>query len=230
MPVVFSHASGIDGPSIELLRSTDQYISTTPESEEHYGHGHPYAWLIQDQAALGLDTHFTYSTEMVGQARLWLQELRLRQFQETLDLLEIPLNNPASVTQAFHLITRAGALALRRDDIGVIREGAKADLVVFNGDSPNMLGWSDAVAAVMLHSNVGDVNDVMVDGKFVKRNGTLVYEGYDDVKRRFLQSSQRIQNIWTNTQFPPLTGLWFNVTPYGETETIDAQRGPGTGY
>ena len=60
----------------ELLVSTNQYISTTPESELQYGHGHLQTYLSQDQAALGIDTHFTYSADIITQARLWLQSVR----------------------------------------------------------------------------------------------------------------------------------------------------------
>ena len=74
-----------------------------------------------------------------------------------------------SVNQAFLLATRNGGLALKRPDLGVIAPGAKADIVVFKGDSPNMIGWVDPVAAVILHSNVGDVEHVLVNGQFKKK-------------------------------------------------------------
>ena len=163
LPVVFSHASFITTTDAEILRDTDQYISTTPESEEHYGHNHPYAHLIQDQAALVVDTHFTYSASMVQQARLWLQSARAKNYFDVINNgWSIPRNNPVSVEQAFHLITRAGGLALRRDDLGIIWEGAKADVVVFKTDKPNMVGWRDLIAAIILHSDVGDIEDVLV--------------------------------------------------------------------
>ncbi|THU76321.1 composite domain of metallo-dependent hydrolase [Dendrothele bispora CBS 962.96] len=142
----------------------------------HYGHTHPHSFLIQDQASLGIDTHFTYSADkVVTQARLWLQPPRLFLFSQVIvQDWEIPQINPMSVNQVFHLITRSGALALRRNDLGVLVEGAKADIVLFDGDSPNMLGWEDPVAAIILHSNVGDVTDVMVDEEWRKREGELV--------------------------------------------------------
>ncbi|CBX96317.1 hypothetical protein LEMA_P112360.1 [Plenodomus lingam JN3] len=40
-PVIFSHASFITPSDFTALRHTNQYISTTPESELHYGHLHP---------------------------------------------------------------------------------------------------------------------------------------------------------------------------------------------
>lgn len=57
LPIIISHASFITKEDADLLRQTNQYISTTPESEAHYGHDNPEAALCQDQAALGVDTH-----------------------------------------------------------------------------------------------------------------------------------------------------------------------------
>lgn len=232
VPIIFSHASFITSSDFTALRQSNQYLSTTPESEMHYGHAHPWAHLIQDQASLGVDTHFTYSTDMVGQARLWLQRLRQRRFDPVIvEDLQIPIHNPMSVEQAFYLITRAGALSLRRSDLGIITPGAKADLIVFDGESPNMLGWKDPVAAIILHSNVGDVEHVLVGGEWVKRDGKLTFEGYGDVKRRFLESARRIQNTWAEIDFGSWSeGLFNGVTEYGEPEVVDTMKGDGSGY
>jgi len=56
----------------DLLRQTNHYISITPKSEMHYSHDHPNSHLIQDQASLGIDTHFAFSSDILTQARLWL--------------------------------------------------------------------------------------------------------------------------------------------------------------
>lgn len=136
-----------------------------------------------------------------------------------------------SVDQAFHLITRAGALALRRPDLGVIKIGARADLNVFKTDSPNMVGWSDPVAAIILHSDIGDLVHVLVDGQFVKRDGKLVYGDYEGVQRDLTASARKIQQIWANTDWTYLSGsLNAQSAPYGDAEVIDTQRGDGIGY
>ena len=233
IPVVFSHGSYLTVQDAELLRSTNQYLSITPESEMHYGHGDTDSQLIQDQAALGVDTHFTYSTDIVTQARIWLQSVRLLFYNQVRANWQIPRNNPMSANQAFLLATRAGGLALRRPDVGVLVEGAKADIVVFDGTAPNMLGWVDPVAAVMLHSNVGNVQHVMVDGKFKKRDFNLpVGDDYAEVQQQFLTSARRIQAIWEATPLPDLEGdyPYSSGVPYGEAVTVDVVRGNSTGY
>jgi cytosine/adenosine deaminase-related metal-dependent hydrolase len=230
--VVFSHSSFLTYKDAQILRETNQYISTTPESEMHFGHNHPHAEDIQDQASIGVDCHFTYSSSMVNQARMWLQNLRAGRYKDTLDKWQVPTNSPMSVEQAFYLITRAGALALRRRDLGVIQAGAKADIVVYSTDSPNMLGWSDPVAAIILHADVGDIDDVLVNGAYVKRGGKLMYKDYASLKTRLTASAKRIQKVWAETEWPALEGPFQNGegAPQGLAEIVDTLRGNGTGY
>lgn len=234
-PIVFSHASYLTPADLVLLRAHNHYIATTPESEMHYGHGHGPAPLALDQAALGVDTHFAFSADLVTQARLWLQATRLRFFRSTLRDWRVPSTSPMSARQAFLLATRAGGLALRRPDVGVLAPGARADLVVWNGRSPNMLGWADPVAAVVLHSHVGDVEHVMVGGRWRKRDFALVTVGDSanrrtEVEARFLASARRIQAVWRATPRPDLEGEYQNGFEYGKTLQVDVVRGNGTGY
>lgn len=229
-PIVISHASFLDPRGAALLRSTNKHISITPESEMHYGHLHPTSHHIMDQASLGVDTHFTYSSDILTQARLWLQSTRYRVYQNTVDRWQIPKRNPFSVNQVFLLATRNGGLALGRKDLGVIAPGAKADIVVWNGRSPAMLGWTDPVAAVILHASVGDIDHVLVGGEFRKRDGQLVVDGYEDLQERFLVSAERIQGALREKPLPTLEGNLFTGSPYGAVLELDVQRGDGTGY
>lgn len=231
-PVVFSHASFLTATGAELLRLTNQYISITPESEMHYGQGNKNSHLIQDQACLGVDTHFTFSPDILTQARMWLQSMRHYAYALVLDQWRVPSYNPMSVTQAFHLATRAGGLALRRPDIGVIKIGAKADLVVWNArESPSMLGWIDPVAAVMLHASVGDVFHVMVDGEFVKRDGKLLSSDYPELRKKFLSSARAIQSKSLAIPPPVLTGTFpLSSYEYQQPQQMDTKRGQGNGY
>ncbi|KAL5317073.1 hypothetical protein ACEPPN_016127 [Leptodophora sp. 'Broadleaf-Isolate-01'] len=212
-PIVFSHANFLTTQDASLLRSTNQYISTT-----------------LNQAALGVDTHSTFSADIITQARIWLQTVRRTLYVQVLDQWNVPTNNPMSVNQAFLLATRHGGLALRRQDIGVLVEGAKADMVIFNGDSPGLLGWVDPVAAVILHSNVGDIEHVLVDGKFVKRDGKLAVENYAGIQQRFLESARRLQQLWKETPYPTLEGTFNDIADYEPVKEVDTLRGDGTGY
>lgn len=196
----------------------------------HYGHLHPHNHLYLDQAALGVDTHLTFSTDILTQARIWLQEVRKIFYTEVVDRQRVPATNPMSATQAFLLSTRNGALSMRRDDIGILAAGAKADILVWNGRSPSLLGWRDPVAAVMLHASVGDIKHVVVDGVVKKRDWVLQVDDYAGVQDRFLESANRIQDAFVETEFPPLEGEFSLGVLFERPLETDVQRGNGTGY
>ncbi|KAK6857324.1 amidohydrolase family protein [Apiospora arundinis] len=229
IPVVFSHGSFATKKDAELLHSCNQYISNTPESEMHYGHTHEPSirYGIQDQMALGVDTFFTYSTDMATQARIWLQHARYALYLDVLDKGAIPPNDPMSVNQAFLMATRAGGQALRRDDIGVIAKGAVADVLVYDGRSPSLLGWVDPVAALVLHANPGDLEHVLVGGKFAKRDGKLTAANYAKVQDKLLESAARIQATWRDLPIPAMDGNFMSGAPYVRAEQVNVMKHSG---
>ncbi|KAJ7924182.1 amidohydrolase [Mycena leptocephala] len=222
---VFAHASSLTPPEARLI---------TPESEMHYGHGDRGSYLIQDQASLGVDTQFTFSVDIIGQMRIWLQSTRLGLYQETLDRFKIPSNTPMTVRQAFLLGTRNGGLALKRPDLGVLREGAKADVLVFSTDAIGLVGWSDPVAAIVLHSNVADIEDVYVAGQLVKKGGKMVVDwqgkGFAD---RLRQSAKKFREALAKTDITPFeVALKGSLTDqdFQDPFQVDVTRGDGTGF
>jgi cytosine/adenosine deaminase-related metal-dependent hydrolase len=68
-------------------------------------------------------------------------------------------------------------------------------LIVFDTSSPGMLGWNDPVAAAMMHAGSGDIEHVLVDGQFRKRDFQLTHLDYANLRRRLLQSAERIQRF-----------------------------------
>lgn len=171
---------------------------------------------------------------MIGQMRIWLQSTRLGLYQETLDRFKIPSNTPMTVRQAFLLGTRNGGLALKQPDLGVLRVGAKADVLVFSTDAIGLVGWSDPVAAVVLHSNVADIEDIYVDGQLVKKGGKLVVdwqgEGFAD---RLRESGIKFRDALARTNITPFeVGLKGSLTDqdFQDPFQVDVTRGDGTGF
>ena len=223
VPVIFSHAGYVTKDDINALRAEGNYISITPENEMSEGHGQVSSRLVHDRASLGTDTNWNISGDILHNARLWLQHVRATNYQKVLDHGRTPRQNPMSVEDAFLLATRQGGQALHRDDIGVIRVGAKADLVCFDGNSPNMVGWTNAIAAVVLHSNVGDIKHVLVGGEFRKRDGTLVTtsQSWDEIRSKFAEVARRIQR--ENSSPPPIPDKFWGGGEYGDVETASVR-------
>ena len=81
--------------------------------------------------------------------------------------------NPCNVSpqQAFYAATRAGALAQGRQESGVLREGAAADLMVLRCDAPWWTPCHNAAADLVYAAQASDVCLTMCDGKVLYQDG-----------------------------------------------------------
>ncbi|KAF9898977.1 hypothetical protein EC991_009827 [Linnemannia zychae] len=217
-PIIFSHGTVVDGADLELLRKHNHFVSITPESEHHFAHGQLFTHRFMGQSSMGTDTSLTYSSDMVTQMRLQLQSTR--------NMLSRPVhfnsrftNNTAMTTnQVFLMATRNGGLSMHRPDLGVIMAGAKADLVVFSSDNPSFSAFYDPVAAVVLHSSIRDMQHVMVDGRWVKKDYKLVGLNWPKLKSDFEKSARRIQKIIVKAaeDWAPVRAGFFEITGNNE--------------
>lgn len=92
---------------------------------------------------------------------------------------------------AIYWATMGGAKAFGLDHrIGSITPGKQADLILIDGDSPNifpaMPGGNPAHTAVM-YAETSDIQHVMVAGKFLKQDGELVFD-----RRRHAQLNEQL--------------------------------------
>ena len=80
---------------------------------------------------------------------------------------------PAQVS--LDMATVNGARAIGNTMIGSIETGKKADLVLLDTNMPNLIptGTGNAISNIVYSANAGNVDSVIIDGKFVKRHGKL---------------------------------------------------------
>jgi cytosine/adenosine deaminase-related metal-dependent hydrolase len=87
---------------------------------------------------------------------------------------------------AIYWATMGGAKAFRLDHrVGSITPGKQADLILIDGDSPNIfpgLARGNPAHAAVMYAETSDIKHVMVAGKFLKKDGELVFD-----KRRHAQ-------------------------------------------
>jgi len=74
---------------------------------------------------------------------------------------------------ALRLATQASAQALGFSEMGVLRVGAPADLILVNLDAPHMRPLHSLVANLVHSAKGSDVTDVMVDGHWLMRHREL---------------------------------------------------------
>jgi cytosine/adenosine deaminase-related metal-dependent hydrolase len=100
---------------------------------------------------------------------------------------------PAALTarDALRLATRGGAEVLRRDDLGVLAPGKRADLAIWRTDGLEFGGADDLVANLVL-SGPHRVDRLIVAGRDVVRGGALVNADEQEIAREHRKQAARL--------------------------------------
>jgi cytosine/adenosine deaminase-related metal-dependent hydrolase len=92
---------------------------------------------------------------------------------------------------ALRLGTRGGAAVLRRDDIGSLEPGKRADIAVWRTDGLEFGGADDLVANLVL-SGPHRVERLLVGGRDVVRGGALVQADEQEIAREHRKQARRL--------------------------------------
>ncbi len=71
----------------------------------------------------------------------------------------------------FAMATEMGARAVGLPDVGVLRPGARADLIVIDAGTPTPLNRRNLLEQILLYRKASDLRGVMVEGEWVWRDG-----------------------------------------------------------
>ena len=110
-----------------------------------------------------------------------IEEMRLAAL-----LSRVPTRRVAGSTTAdvFEAATTGGAAAMKRDDIGRLTPGAKADLVLIDLGAPSMLPLRDPLRSLVFAAADRAVRDVFVDGAQVVAGGEVLTLDHAGASRR----------------------------------------------
>lgn len=97
-----------------------------------------------------------------------------------------------SAETALRMATTNGAAALGVKDIGVIEEGAKADLILIDMDKPHILPVHNVLSAVAYSVQGSDVYMTMVDGRILYENGEFKTIDKEKVKYNIQKCYDRL--------------------------------------
>ncbi|PNP75957.1 hypothetical protein FNYG_10817 [Fusarium nygamai] len=176
--ILLSHATLLNDSDAQKLQRVGASISSTPDTELQMGHGWPVCFQENAKpiSSLGIDCHSNNTGSIVAQMKVGLQAERARRNGRIHEAGKIPAKVQVSAQDAFQLGTIGGARAIKMSaQIGSLEEGKIADLVIWDTLSPAMIcaAEEDPMAAIILHSAPSDIDAVIVDGQFRKRNGQL---------------------------------------------------------
>lgn len=207
-PVFGAHMSGLDWAiDAPILAKHGVVYAHCPSAGGAGGATQPYpeALAAGIKVNIAIDTHSNDYVEnlklavLFGQARHQLSQELGQGAQATI----MP-----SIWDAVDGATRVPAQALGRDDLGVIKAGARADLV--SVDVTGMLVGAGAVPPEplnhLLYANGHSVRTVMTDGQLQVRDGRFIADDADAV----LDAGGKVaKKIWAQLDAEG----WFSDTP-----------------
>ncbi|MFJ9626812.1 amidohydrolase family protein [Streptomyces sp. NPDC101175] len=191
----FVHGNGLSNDELRMLADAGSSLSISPDVELKMGFGNPMTGRalaaglrptlsVDDVPSAGGDMFSTMRTAFAVQRGLD-GGLRSR------DLLAFTTVDAAA---SCGLATRTGS----------ITPGKDADIILLRTDDLTVFPVTDPAATVVSAGHPGLVDTVLVTGRVVKRNGTLVDVDLPALKARLLASRDRI----AAAADIPLDGTW----------------------
>jgi 5-methylthioadenosine/S-adenosylhomocysteine deaminase len=97
----------------------------------------------------------------------------------------------------FNAATLGAAKMLHRDDLGRLAPGAKADLLIWEGDSLFMVPLRDALKNIVYNAQAEDLRTVIIDGTVVLDDNQPLYVDQQAANRALQHAGER---MWSEMQ------------------------------
>ena len=174
----YIHSCYLSEEEWKLVADTGGKVSIAAQVELQMGHGPPPTLRARElglRPSLSVDVVTTVPGDMFTEMRAMFGWERVGVNAEcwTADV-DVP-DTMLTARDVLKAATIDGAYVCGLEDrTGSLTPGKKADVVVIDGKSPNVLPIVDPVATVVLCADVSNVDTVIIDGKIHKQNGRLV--------------------------------------------------------
>ena len=183
---ILAHCVQMQGDDLDLIRASGASIVTNPASNAKLGNGFaPVQEMLEAGINLCIGTDGTASNNTLNLFR----EMGL------LSLIHKGIHkNPTSLPAqtVIHAATAGAAKALGREgELGVIAEGALADLVFLDLCEPSMFPCNNLISSLCYSANGSEVSSVMINGRFVMRKRELLTIDLEKVYAEVQQITDR---------------------------------------
>lgn len=164
-PCTAAHCVYAEPADIELFARKGVSVATCPASNMKLASGFA---PIREMLEAGVNVALGTDGPASNNSHAMLDDLRLLALITKGSRLDPTLVTPK---QALKVATRNGALAQGREDCGLIKEGFRADLCVFDIDTPWMQPVHNLTTNLVFSAMPTDVVLTMCDGRVVYRDG-----------------------------------------------------------
>ena len=175
--VVLAHGIHFTENDIELIKQADAGVAYNPMANAKGATGMAPAWdMYRADMRIGLGTDGPMSSNQVD---LW----RTLSYASTMQRLKHDDRTIMIPEQVIEMATIGGAKALHMEEsIGSLEVGKKADIIIVETQSANMMPNYDPYATLVFQANPSNVDTTIVNGKVVMENRQMKTVELNDVR------------------------------------------------
>ena len=164
-PVIAAHCVWFNDEDIEIFRKHGATVAHNPVSNLKLASGiAPIRKMLKGDVKVALGTDGVASNNNLN---LW-EEIKLMPLLQKGASLDPTVVSPAQTLAA---ATVVGARAMGYDDLGLLKPGYRADLILVDLQTPQMIPCTDLESNLIYAAQGSDVRLTMVDGKVLYRDG-----------------------------------------------------------
>lgn len=166
--LVAAHCVHVTDDDMDIMAKKSVRVAHNPQSNLKLASGiAPVSEMLERGILVGLGTDGASSNNNVDM----LEEVRLAAMLHKARLYD-PKIVPA--TKAWEMGTKMGAQVLGYQDLGLLAEGYRADIVLYDVSGMHWLPRYNDVASLVYSANSSDADTVIVSGKVLMKNKELL--------------------------------------------------------
>ena len=180
----YIHCTTLNDTEIQMIVDTGGTVSLASAVEMMMGHGMPPIQKFLDRGlrpSLSVDVETNVPGDLFNQMR---SVIGLQRAMGTANA-----KSPVSMRDVLEFATVEGARANGLDSkVGTLTPGKQADLIMLRTDRLNVTPLNDPATAIVSGMDTSNVDTVLIAGRVMKRNGTLLHVDWPAVRRMALES------------------------------------------
>ncbi|MDO4177087.1 MAG: amidohydrolase [Bacillota bacterium] len=185
-PVIAAHCVWLEDSDIDCMKEAGAYVSHNPSSNLKLGSGiAPIKKYYDAGLKLTIGTDGASSNNNLNM----LEEINLAAMLcrgSAMDANAIP------AVDILKMATVNGARAQGRNDCGLLKEGFRADMIMFDLDRPHLTPDYDTVANIVFAAQSTDICMTVCDGQIICKDGESLLIDEEETRAKAIESFNKV--------------------------------------
>ena len=185
-PLIAAHCVWLEEEDVDIMVRNGAYMSHNPSSNLKLGSCNaPVGWFRGKGMNITIGTDGASSNNNLNM----LEEVNLAALLcrgQSLDANVIPAE------EIIRAATRTGALAQGREDCGLIKEGYRADFILFDLEKEHLTPDYDTLANIVFAAQSSDICMTVCDGEIICKDGEALFVDEEETIAKASESFQKV--------------------------------------